>query len=227
MAAGRGTRLGAVTADKPKTLVEISGKPIMEHILLSLTPLVKEVFVVTGYLGGNIRKKFGAHFANLKLAYVKQKELKGTADALWQTASFLKEGKFLVLNGDNLYSSKDLAKCLKEELAIGMSLDLPLGKNYEVIKLDRAGFIKAWHPVKPEEINKKVLAISGAYVLDHRIFKYKPAVISNNELGLPQTILKMSKKHPVRGVIMNRWASINFPEDIFKAESKLTAWCKK
>src|SRR3989344_1556102 len=99
LAAGRGTRLGALTANLPKSLVLVGGRPILEHILSALTSLAKETIIVVGYQAEKIKKHFGSRFLNLPLTYVKQKKLAGTADALWQGRPYLKPREFLVLNG--------------------------------------------------------------------------------------------------------------------------------
>ncbi len=218
MAAGRGTRLGPLTTDNPKTLVEISGRPILEYILSALLPLVTEAIVVVGYKGDRIQERFGLRFKNLSITYVKQRNLAGTADALWQVRSYLKPGKFLVLNGDDLYDTLDLRRCLEEELSMGLTQSIPMGPSYEVVGLDRHGYIENWRKVLPKELFEKVVIISGAYVLDHRIFNFEPVAISGKEYGLPHTILAMSKTHSVRGVIMKRWAPVNRPEDVAAAE---------
>lgn len=221
MAAGRGTRLGPLTADNPKTLVEVGGRPILEHILSIISPLVAEAIVVVGYKADKIKARFGPRFSDLPIRYVEQKKLAGTADALWQTRPYLKPGKFLVLNGDDLYNTEDLRQCLKEELVIGLTQSKPMGASYEVISLNNEGFVASWRKVLPEEMSQKVLIISGAYVLDQRIFGFDPVAISSTEYGLPQTILAMSKTHPVRGVIMRHWVPVNRPEDIVVAENLL------
>ncbi len=221
LAAGRGTRLGSFTANLPKSLVSVGGRPILEHIFSVLTSLVEEVIIVVGYRAEQIEKHCGSCFLNLPVTYVKLKKLAGTADALWQARHFLKPGKFVVLNGDDLYDRHDLARCLGAELAMSLTRNFPLGVNYEVVQLDQKGYIQRWRKVLPKEMTKKVLMISGVYVLDQRIFGYEPVAIANNEYGLPQTILAMSKIHPVQGVIMKHWAGINSPEDLVKAEKFL------
>ncbi len=60
LAAGRGTRMGALTADTPKPLLEVGGRPILERILLGLRAArIERVIVVTGHLGDRIEEAFG------------------------------------------------------------------------------------------------------------------------------------------------------------------------
>lgn len=221
MAAGRGTRLGEITSGRPKSLVKVGPRPILEHTLLSVLPLAKRAVIVIGYRGRQIKEYFGGNFQGLPLIYVEQKELSGTAMALWQARPFLGPGKFLVLNGDDFYHSQDLAACLRADLAMGLAKRLPLGKNYKVVELDKQGWVVDWHQVAPEEMSRETLVVNGAYVLDHRIFSYKPVAIGGSEFGLPHTILAMSRERKVKGVIMKQWLPINYPEDIAKAAEML------
>lgn len=219
LAAGRGTRLKHLTANTPKPLVKINQKPILEYILSSLPSKIDEVLMIIGYLGGKIRKTFGNKFGDINIKYIPLSHLLGTAYAIWQARPLIKENKFLVLNGDDLYNKKDLEKCIANDLSLGLSKETSPDLTYLAFDIDKNGIIIGHH--KPVENEKKILMATGAYVLDHRIFNFKPVKIANGEYGLPQTILEMSKKHPVKGVLMKKWISITYPEDVLRAEKRV------
>lgn len=102
-AAGKGTRLGTLTDDRPKALVEVAGEPLLAHCLRALRPLEPdEVVVVVGYRGSQIREAFGASFEGLRLTYARQPEPLGLADAFLAAADELR-GPFVSLNGDNVF----------------------------------------------------------------------------------------------------------------------------
>src|ERR1700689_506521 len=103
LAAGRGTRMGALTESTPKPLLEVAGKTLLEHKLDMLPYDVDEVIIIVGYLGGEIQKRFGGTYKDKHIFYVEQEKLDGTAGALWQARSVL-EGQFLVMMGDDLYA---------------------------------------------------------------------------------------------------------------------------
>ncbi len=64
LAAGRGTRMGAITQTMPKPLLPVQGKPMMEHIMERLAEAgVEQFLVVVGYQGELIRE----HFAGWRL----------------------------------------------------------------------------------------------------------------------------------------------------------------
>src|SRR3989344_8009398 len=112
LAAGLGTRMGKLTKDTPKPLLKINNETLLEHNFRAMPDEIDEVMLVIGYLGGQIRKKIGDEFEGKKIIYLEQKELKGTAHALFQCKDLL-EDRFLVIHGDDLYSKTDLAELIK------------------------------------------------------------------------------------------------------------------
>ena len=100
-AAGEGTRMRPLTADRPKGLVEVAGDPLLAHVFDTLRPMVEECVVVVGYRGDQIVERFGNSHAGLELTYVHQQERRGLADALLQAEPHI-DGLFISLNGDNI-----------------------------------------------------------------------------------------------------------------------------
>ncbi len=100
-AAGEGTRMRPLTADRPKALVEVAGQPLLAHVLDALRPVTGEVVVVVGYRGEQIVDRFGPAYRGLELTYVRQPERRGLADAVLQAEPHV-DGDFVSLNGDNV-----------------------------------------------------------------------------------------------------------------------------
>ena len=68
LAAGRGSRLHALTGDSPKCLIEIGGESILERALRALASLsVTEAVVVIGYMGAMVRDRIGSHFEGIDI----------------------------------------------------------------------------------------------------------------------------------------------------------------
>ena len=60
LAAGKGTRMKDLTREMPKPLLEVAGRPVLEHILTGLRDAgVSEVCIIVGYRGDAIRSHFG------------------------------------------------------------------------------------------------------------------------------------------------------------------------
>lgn len=104
-AAGEGTRLRPLTAERPKGLIEIAGRPILTHCFETLLDIdVSEFVVVIGYEGQQIVDRYGRAYADVPITYVEQEEQLGLGHAVHRTAPHV-NGDFLVLNGDNVFAT--------------------------------------------------------------------------------------------------------------------------
>src|SRR3989338_4000947 len=117
LAAGAGTRMRPLTNTVAKPLVTIAGRPLLDYTFDALPDEVGEVIMIIGYLGEQIRAYLGETYRGRSIRYVEQKNLDGTAKALWEAKPFLK-GKFLVLMADDIYGKEDIEKCLRHKQAM-------------------------------------------------------------------------------------------------------------
>ena len=103
-AAGEGTRLRPLTAEKPKALVEAAGRPLLSHCFETLRNAgVTEFVVVVGYEGQQIVDRYGAAYDGTPITYVRQDEQLGLGHAVLQARPHVSES-FVVLNGDNVFA---------------------------------------------------------------------------------------------------------------------------
>ena len=104
LAAGKGIRMGDLTADIPKPMLPLLGKPLLEWRLAMLPEAVREVIFVVGYLGDQIEKYFGSEWQGRSIRYVRHEKLEGTGGAMrrvYGCGLFL--GPALVTNVDDVY----------------------------------------------------------------------------------------------------------------------------
>ena len=122
LAAGEGTRMRPLTYTKPKVMLPIANKPILEHLIVELRKAgIKDIILVVGYKDEVIRNHFkdGSDW-DVNITYESQKIQRGTADAL-KSAMHLIDDEFIVLNGDNIISYEDIKKIAKtDSFAIGV-----------------------------------------------------------------------------------------------------------
>ncbi len=104
LAAGRGSRLGPLVADTPKPLLEVGGRPLLVATLEAIAAAgVTTATVIVGHLGHRIIETLeAAPPPGLRLAFVRQERLEGTARALALARPLLHPGPFLVTWGDVL-----------------------------------------------------------------------------------------------------------------------------
>lgn len=129
MAGGQGTRLRSVSADLPKPMVEICGKPILQYQIENLRENgITDILLVIGYLGNCIRSYFGdgSRFG-VQITYFEEDHPMGTAGALYYLRGQL-EGDFLLLMGD-LMLSVDFNRMLAAHKAAGGAATLFVHPN--------------------------------------------------------------------------------------------------
>lgn len=101
LAAGRGTRLGSLTLDRPKPLLDVGGRPLLLHTLDALAVIgIERCTIVVGHLGDLVTREVSAAGVPLSLAFARQEALDGTARALAVARPLLQPGPFLVTWGD-------------------------------------------------------------------------------------------------------------------------------
>ena len=176
LAAGEGVRLQPVTATRPKHLIKLGGKPILEHCLDALkTAGIDEALVVVHYMEEKIRKYFGdGKDFGLKIEYVKQEAVKGTGNAIGIVEPHVK-GEFLVVYGDLLFTADAVKSVVslheKEKPAASMAV-VPIEKpeDYGIVELDRGNRVKriVEKPSRGEASSN--LANAGIYMFTEEIF---------------------------------------------------------
>ncbi len=103
--AGLGTRLRPHTYSKPKPLVQVAGKPVLAHIIDSLTELeIEETIFIVGYLGDQIQKYVTDHYPKMRARYVEQNEMKGQAHAILLTKEYIDQ-PVLIIFGDTIWET--------------------------------------------------------------------------------------------------------------------------
>ena len=102
--AGLGSRLRPLTWTKPKPLVNVAGKPILEHVIDRVMPANPDSFVfITGFLGNQI-EDWAHETYDLPMAFVEQPQMLGQTDAIIRTRDLCK-GAGLILFPDMVFEA--------------------------------------------------------------------------------------------------------------------------
>ena len=103
LAAGEGKRLGGITKKIPKPMIEIDGKPILEHNLdMCRKAGVNDIYINLHHLPDEIRNYFGnGSNYGVNITYNYEADLLGSAGALLPFQNNLKDNPFFVIYGDN------------------------------------------------------------------------------------------------------------------------------
>jgi NDP-sugar pyrophosphorylase family protein len=179
LAAGEGTRLRPLTLDRPKPMLPIGGRPILEHLVALLRRHgVTEIAINLHYKPRMIVEHFGDGAGyGVSITYSFEERLLGSAGAAKRLEWFLSE-PFLVLYGDVL-SDLDLGGLVERHRARGAQATLAL---YEVEDPTRCGIvelagdgriIRFVEKPAPEAVVGN-LANAGIYVLEPEVLGLVP-----------------------------------------------------
>lgn len=227
LAAGEGIRLRPITTTRPKHLIMLAGKPILEHCLLALkTSTVKEVVIVVHYMADAIRTHFGdGKKFGLEIEYVEQKGLLGTGNAVSILEPLMQED-FLVVNGDMLFDSeavKTVIETHKEEKPAVTMAVAPVEKpeDYGIVELDN-NKVRGIIEKPPREKAPTNLANAGIYIFSTEIFaklrQTSPSTRGEREIPDALTLLiKESRPVVAARIDKKQWLDIGRPWDLLEA----------
>lgn len=217
LAAGKGERLEPLTAEMPKCMLPLAGKPIIEHILMAVKQAgVKEAVLVIGYKGETIREYLSSRAPGLKIKYAVQKRQLGTGDALRATEHAAKLRDIIVLNGDTLLSRDSLGAILHSHSSAATigTMRVKDVSSYGTLSMN-GKYVKKI--VEKPKTRSPGLVNAGIYAFSPKIFdalrKIKKSRRGEYELtSAINELIKMGEK--VRSVeIKGKWLDVGTPWD--------------
>lgn len=210
-----------LTENIPKPMLQIWGRPILEHILSDLPSEITEVILVIGYLKESIINHLGNQFNSLKITYIEQDQKMGTYKAL-ELCKDLLDGneRFLMLYADDLHGAEGLKECVNcgQNAMLVYEADDPT--KFGVVEIDDNGIIIGVEE-KPES-PKTNLVSTGVMILDKDIFNFPARSHKNGELYVTDSVDQMIRAgYKFKAIRSSSWIPIGYPEDISRAEAIL------
>lgn len=219
LAAGEGKRMHPLTYTKPKVMLPVANKPIIEwNLLNAINAGLEEFIFVIGYKGEKVREYFGdGDKWGVKIDYVNQGEPLGTAHAL----SLLKgmTDDFVVMCGDTIFGSDDIKKIVKKENSIGL-FRVENAKEYGVVELDGDKVKKIYEKM---EIPVSNIINAGIYHFDNKIFKFieETQRSKRGEYEITDSINLMAKEEELKGIVLTEWKDVVYPWDLLEINKEL------
>ncbi|RQH01947.1 UTP--glucose-1-phosphate uridylyltransferase AglF [Natrarchaeobius oligotrophus] len=229
LAAGEGTRLRPLTEDKPKVLVEVDGKPLLEDVFDNLLEIgVTELIVVVGYRKEQIIERYGDAYEGVPITYTHQREQLGLAHAILQAEPHVEED-FVLMLGDNIFRANlaDVINRQREERADAAFLveEVPYeeASRYGVLDTNEYGEIVEVTE-KPDDPPSN-LVMTGFYTFTPAIFHACHLVQPSDrgEYELPDAIdLLIQSGRTIDAIRMDGWrVDVGYPADRERAEDRL------
>jgi len=220
LAAGEGSRMRPLTLNRPKVMLPVAGKPLLEHIINRARMAgIGRFVVVVGYCAESVRSYFGDGSAfDVKIEYAVQEKQLGTGHAL-MAAREKAEKRFMVLNGDVLPDVDSLRTMASQEAAVSaFEVDDP--RRYGVF-LHENGYFKS--VVEKSAKPPSRLANAGTYVFSTDIFNAleKAPISERGEYELTDGLNRLSAEEKIKIVSLKSWLEIGRPWDILVANETL------
>ncbi len=221
LCAGKSTRTYPLTITRPKPLLPVANKPIIEYQLSALSPFTEKFILVVGYRREMIMGKLGDCWNGIPIEYVIQEEQKGTGHAVLLCEKYIEE-PFVVVNGDDLFSPTDLLKLSKQNRPSALVKEVEDPRAYGIYDVDEGNKVRRL--VEKPKVVFSNLANIGAYLFTPEIFSYlhKTPLSERGEIEITSAIQSMAEERgfwvvPAEGY----WLPIGYPWDLLRANAFL------
>ncbi len=226
LCAGKSTRTYPLTVERPKPLLKVANKTILEHNLDALSGLVEEAILVVGF-GKEMIEQFIERVKGnyrFKITFAVQKEQLGTGHALLSAEPHIK-GRFIVLAGDDLYSAEDVKNCLKPSALCVLASESEHPEKFGSIEAKDGFLVKIHEKSKNPASN---LVNNSLYVLDMGIFDVKVGKSERLEIELTDMVNGLAKRERIAVVpVKGYWLPIGYPWSILEANEFLLKGMEK
>lgn len=223
-AAGLGTRLYPLTADKPKALVEYQGKPLLEHAILKLIGAgIEHIVVNVHHFSDQIVNYLNKHTFNAQIEISDETEqLLDTAGGLKKASCFFEHSDHILLYNVDVISSIHLNNLIYNHIEENHLATLAARERLTSRHLivDRKTLkLCGWDNIKTGELtwvnstsNPLYLGFSGIHVVRKELLNLIP---DHQKISFTPLYLELAKKHPIFIYMHNQdsWKDMGKIED--------------
>jgi dTDP-glucose pyrophosphorylase len=221
LAAGRGTRMRELTADLPKPMIEVRGKPVLQYIVEGLREAgVGDLLIIVGYHADAVQNFFGdGSRYNISIQYATQVVQDGTGRVINLARNFAGDSPFVLSYGDILVDPANYKRLLDLprdlEAIISVTRGEDVTKGGAVFLNDAMELVDLREKSKPGEPTSPWYN-AGIYAFRPSIFdftaKLKPSPRGEYELTDAIRELAQSGKKVKALELTGEWADVRDPE---------------
>ena len=222
LAAGEGSRMRPLTYTRPKVMLPIANRPILEHLIIEAREAgVKDFVLVVGYHDEQIRSYFGnGRKWSVNVAYANQRKQLGTADAVRMVEGTV-DSSFLLMNGDIVVNRKDIGALLEKGKTTISTIEVKDPKGLGTLEVRRGRVLRIHEKVEKPPTN---LANAGLYYFTPEIF----AAISQTpksprgEYEITQSLqIMIDNGQHVLSHRLGYWLDLSYPWHLLEANEAL------
>ena len=224
LAAGEGNRMRPLTYTRPKVMLPIANRPILEHLLIEVKKAgIKEFIFITGYHDEQVRDYFGSGDKwGINIDYCTQRRQLGTADAL-KMVEGLVDGNFLVINGDIIVDQSGINSLTDKSDNTMSIVKVKETRDVGVIEVSKGKVVRIHEKVaKPPSR----MANAGLYLFTTDIFEAisQTSKSPRGEYELTDSLqLMIDKGYNISYQEISYWLDLSYPWDLLPANESLLA----
>lgn len=216
MAGGRGERLRPLTDTVPKPLLNLGGKPIIEHNIDKFIEFgIENIYITVKYLGEQIIDYFTKNKKDADIHFIRESKPLGTIGSVRQIKNF-KNDYVMVMNSDlftNIDFEEFFLNFIKEDADMSIA-SVPYNVDLPFAVLDLSGNQIVSFKEKP---TYTYFSNAGIYLLKKELLNLVPIEEYFNATDLMQALIEKKFKLTYFP-IMGYWIDIGRPEDYRKAQ---------
>jgi UDP-N-acetylglucosamine diphosphorylase/glucosamine-1-phosphate N-acetyltransferase len=229
LAAGKGERLRPLTDTRPKPLLPVAGKPLVEWLLVEAAHAgARDILLVTHHMEEKIKEELGdGSRLGLRITYARQEKFLGTADAFRTAEEFVGGDEFIGVYGDAYLAPGIIRKIVRshvegETTMTAMPVEAP--SEYGVVEAE-AGRVKVVVE-KPEPGSEPSnLANVGIYIFPPTVFEYirRTGLSPRKEYEITDTLGLMlgdGLKINLHSLGEGEWLDIGLPWNLLDANAR-------
>ena len=223
LAAGRGTRMRELTNELPKPMIELRGKPVLQHIVEGLRDAgISELLLIVGYRADAVRDFFGdGSRHNVAIQYVTQTVQDGTGRVVDLARDFVANRSFILAYGDILVDPSNYKRLVDVPDDVEAFLTITRGEDVSkggaVFLNDEMDLVDLREKPKPGEPTSPWYN-AGLYAFRPSIFDFtailKPSPRGEYELTDAIRDLAQSGKKVRALELTSEWADVRDPETV-------------
>jgi len=212
-----------LTGTRPKVMLPVAGKPMLEHLLVECPKAgITDFVFVVGYRDDRVREYFtDGNNWGVRISYIMQRRPAGTADALRQAVPLIDGRSFLLFNGDIMLRASDITPLLQAEQTTLSLIELEDVTGKGVVETEGAHVVR----LHEKSFNPPTrLANAGVYYFTPEVFPAleKTTRSPRGEFEITDTIqLMIDASHPVGYRMVSTWRELSYPWDLLTANEEL------
>ena len=213
-----------LTSHRPKVMLPIANKPIMEHLLIEAKAGgIGEFIFVVGYCDEQVREYFGSGEKwGVSIAYSEQRKQLGTADAIRNVEGAV-DGNFLVINGDVIIGRDDI-KWLKARKHSTMSvIEVKDPRGLGMVELSGGKVIRIYEKTAAPPT---LMANTGLYLFTPQIFEAiaKTEKSPRGEYEITDSLkIIIDSDKGLHYQEITSWLDLSYPWDLLRANESMLA----